>query len=135
MKRTAINPATIGPPVTTPYSHAILTDGKEMLFISGQVPIDKEGNTVGVGDFEAQARCDFDLLGKILEDAGMSWTNVMKLAIFMTRRQDREKITALREELFPKWFPNGDYPISTLLFISSLYREEFLIEIEAIAVR
>jgi enamine deaminase RidA (YjgF/YER057c/UK114 family) len=53
----------------------------------------------------------------------------------MTRREDREKITALREELFSQWFPDGDHPISTLLFISGLYREEFLIEIEAIAVR
>ena len=58
-----------------------------------------------------------------------------KLNVFMTRREDREKITALREELFSEWFPSGDYPISTLLFISGLYREEFLIEIEAIAVR
>jgi enamine deaminase RidA (YjgF/YER057c/UK114 family) len=134
VKRTALNPATIGAPVA-PYSHAILTEGKEILFLAGQVPIDMDGNTVGVGDFETQARCVFDLLGKVLEDAGMTWAHVAKLNVFMTRRQDREKITALREELFSQWFPDGDYPISTLLFISSLYREEFLIEIEAIAVR
>ncbi|MFQ5691601.1 MAG: RidA family protein [Nitrospinota bacterium] len=134
MTRRAINPASIGAPVA-PYSHAILTEGREILFLAGQVPIDKEGNTVGVGDFEAQARCVFDLLGEVLKEAGMGWTNVAKLNLFLTRREDREKITALREELFPRFFPDGDYPISTLLFISGLYREEFLIEIEAIAVR
>ena len=134
MTRTAVNPAAIGTPVA-PYSHAIKTTGHEILFLAGQVPIDKDGNTVGVGDFEAQARCVFDLLTKILQAGGMDWRNVAKLNVFMTRREDREKITALREELFSEWFPGGDYPISTLLFISGLYREEFLIEIEAIAVR
>ena len=134
MTRTAVNPAAIGTPVA-PYSHAIKTTGNEILFLAGQVPIDKDGNTVGVGDFEAQARCVFDLLTEILQAGGMDWRNVAKLNVFMTRREDREKITALREELFSEWFPSGDYPISTLLFISGLYREEFLIEIEAIAVR
>lgn len=134
MTRTAVNPAAIGTPVA-PYSHAIKTTGHEILFLAGQVPIDKDGNTVGVGDFEAQARCVFDLLTEILQAGGMDWRNVAKLNVFMTRREDREKITALREELFSEWFPSGDYPISTLLFISGLYREEFLIEIEAIAVR
>ena len=134
MTRTAVNPAAIGVPVA-PYSHAIKTTGSEILFLAGQVPIDKDGNTVGVGDFEAQARCVFDLLTEILKAGGMDWGNVAKLNVFMTRREDREKITALREELFSEWFPSGDYPISTLLFISGLYREEFLIEIEAIAVR
>ncbi len=134
MTRTAVNPAAIGVPVA-PYSHAIKTTGSEILFLAGQVPIDKAGNTVGVGDFEAQARCVFDLLTEILKAGGMDWGNVAKLNVFMTRREDREKITALREELFSEWFPSGDYPISTLLFISGLYREEFLIEIEAIAVR
>ena len=134
MTRIALNPASIGAPVA-PYSHAIKTTGSEILFLAGQVPIDKDGGTVGVGDFEVQARCVFDLLGEVLKDAGMGWDNVAKLNVFMTRREDREKITALREELFSQWFPDGDHPISTLLFISGLYREEFLIEIEAIAVR
>ena len=134
MTRTAVNPAAIGAPVA-PYSHAIKTTGNEILFLAGQVPIDKDGNTVGVGDFEAQARCVFDLLTEVLKAGGMDWGNVAKLNVFLTRREDREKITSLREELFSEWFPSGDYPISTLLFISGLYREEFLIEIEAIAVR
>ncbi len=134
MTRNAINPATIGAPVA-PYSHAIKTTGNEVLFLAGQVPIDQDGNTVGIGDFETQARCVFDLLTKILKADSMDWNNVAKLNVFMVRREDREAITSLREELFSQWFPNGDYPISTLLFISGLYREEFLIEIEAIAVR
>lgn len=122
MTRTAVNPAAIGAPVA-PYSHAIKTTGNEILFLAGQVPIDKDGNTVGVGDFEAQARCVFDLLTEVLKAGGMDWGNVAKLNVFLTRREDREKITSLREELFSEWFPSGDYPISTLLFISGLYRE------------
>ncbi len=134
MTRTAINPATISKPVA-PYSHAIKTTESEILFIAGQVPIDIDGNTIGVGDIEAQTRCIFDLIEKVLESDGMDWSNVAKFNTFLTRRQDRERFTELREELFAKYWPNGDYPINTLLFISGLFREDFLLEIEAIAVR
>ena len=98
MTRTALNPASIGAPVA-PYSHAIKTTGSEILFLAGQVPIDKDGGTVGVGDFEAQARCVFDLLGEVLKDAGMGWDNVAKLNVFMTRREDIAVLREVRERV------------------------------------
>ncbi|MBI2881655.1 MAG: RidA family protein [Candidatus Tectomicrobia bacterium] len=133
MSRKVVTPTTIGAPVT-PYSHGILTEGKEILFLAGQVPIDKAGKTIGIGDIEAQARCVYDNLEAVLKEAGMGWSNVTKFNIFMTRRQDRDKFSALREKLFKKYYPDGKYPISTLVF-AGLYREDFLIEIEAVAVR
>ena len=134
VKRVAFNPPAIADPVA-PYSHAVSTTGTEFLFIAGQVPVDQDGNTVGIGNFEHQALVVFDLLTNVLAEGSMTWQNVAKLTVYMTRREDREAITRLREELFGTWFPDGDLPISTLLFVSSLYREDFLIEIEATAVR
>lgn len=132
--RVAFDPPSMADPVA-PYSHAVSTTGTEFLFIAGQVPVDRDGSTVGIGDFEKQARTVFDLLTTVLAEGAMTWQNVAKLTVYMTRREDRDAITRLREELFRGWFPDGDLPISTLLFVSSLYREDFLIEIEAIAVR
>ena len=134
VRRAAFNPPAIAPPVA-PYSHAVSTAGSELLFIAGQVPIDRDGNTVGGGDFEKQARTVFDLLTAVLAEDAMTWRHVAKLTVYLTRREDRDAITRIREELFRELFPEGDFPISTLLIISSLYRDGFLIEIEAIAVR
>ena len=134
MSKTVVNPAAIGDPVTR-YSHGILTDAKEIFFLAGQVPIDKDGKTVGIGDIEAQTRCVYANLEAVLKESGMGWSNVTKFNICMTRREDRDKFSALREELFKDWYPDGDYPISTLVFVAGLYKEEFLIEIEAIAAR
>ena len=134
MSRTVVNPAAIGNPVTR-YSHGILTDAEETLFLAGQISIDKEGNTVGIGDIEAQTRCVYANLGAVLKESGMGWSNVAKFSIYMTRREDRDRFSALREELFKDYYPDGNYPISTLVFVAGLYKEEFLIEIEAIAAR
>ncbi|MFQ5915307.1 MAG: RidA family protein [Nitrospinota bacterium] len=134
MSRTVVTPATIGAPVT-PYSHGILTDAKETFFIAGQVPIDQDGKTVGIGDIEAQTRCVYANLEAVLRESGMDWSNVAKFTIYLTRRQDRDPFSALREELFKEYYPKGEYPISTLVFVAGLYKEEFLIEIEAVAAR
>ena len=134
MSRTIVTPDGIGDPVT-PYSHGILTNSKEILFLAGQVPIDKDGNIVGSGDIEAQARCVYDNLEAVLKKAGMGWANVVKFNIYLKRKEDRDRFTALREnDLFGKFYPGGDYPPSTLVFVD-LYKEEFLIEIEAYAAR
>lgn len=135
MSITVVNPKGIGDPVT-PYSHGMLTDAKEIFFLAGQVPIDKNGQIVGAGDIEAQARCVYANLEAVLKECRMGWSNVTKFNIYMTRREDRDKFTALREnDLFKKFFPHGNYPPSTLVFVASLYKEEFLIEIEAYAAR
>ena len=129
-----IHPKHIGDAVT-PYSHGILTDSKEILFLAGQVPIDENGTIVGIGNIEAQARCVYANLEAVLKEASMNWSNVTKFNIYLKRKQDRDTFTALREnDLFKKFYPDGNYPPSTLVFVD-LYKEEFLIEIEAYAAR
>lgn len=132
--KTMWNPDSVARPVA-PYSNAALTDARETLYIAGQFPVDKEGNLIGPSDVEAQAQACFDAIGRILEEVEMTWTNVVKFNVFMTRREDRDGFTALRQRIFPRMFQAGDYPISTLIFINGLYNEDYLIEIDATAVR
>ena len=60
---------------------------------------------------------------------GATWTNVVKVTTFLTRREDIEGYRAARQRHIP-----NDPPASTLLFISGLAHPDYLIEVEATAV-
>ncbi len=113
-----------------PFSH--YTDAVragDLLFVSGCVSVDAEGNLVGVGDVVAQARQVFANIGLALAAAGASFADVVKVTTFLTDIDDRARINPVRQEVF------GDArPASTLVEVSALVLPEFLIEVEAVAV-
>ncbi len=94
-------PAPIGP-----YSQAILTNASTFLFISGQIPLDPvTGELVSnVSDATHQIMSN---LRAILEEAGMSFENVVKTTIFLTNMKDFAVVNAVystyftNEDLFP----------------------------------
>jgi 2-iminobutanoate/2-iminopropanoate deaminase len=101
----------------------------EFLFISGQAPIDEYGQIVGVGDFDAQAEQVFANLDRVLRAGGSSFTNVIKVTIFLRDMSNFPKIVELRSRYF-----TPPYPADTIVEVTSLYSPDALIEIEAIAV-
>jgi 2-iminobutanoate/2-iminopropanoate deaminase len=101
----------------------------EFLFISGQAPIDENGQIVGVGDFDAQAEQVFANLDRVLRAGGSSFTNVIKVTIFLRDMSNFPKIVELRSRYF-----TPPYPADTIVEVTSLYSPDALIEIEAIAV-
>ena len=113
-----------------PFSH--YTDAVRagnLLFVSGCVALDGEGNLVGEGDVVAQARQVFENVGLCLSAAGASFGDVVKVTTFLTDVGDRGRINPVRQEFF------GDArPASTLVEVSALVLPEFLIEVEAVAV-
>jgi len=113
-----------------PFSH--YTDAVRagnLLYVSGCVSIDADGNVVGVGDVVAQARQVFANIGVCLSAAGASFADVVKVTTFLTDIEDRAMINPVRQEVF------GDArPASTLVEVSALVLPEFLIEVEAVAV-
>jgi enamine deaminase RidA (YjgF/YER057c/UK114 family) len=115
------------------YSHAGLARQGIPVFIAGQLAVGPDGSVVGKGDFAAQFRQVFRNLGDVLEGLGAGFDSVLKFTTYMVHSQDLESFMALRRELFPKLFAGPDYPPNTLLIIDRLVREEFLIEVEAIA--
>ena len=115
------------------YSQAIRTAPGELLFIAGQVAVDLEGNPVGVGDMAAQVRQVFDNLGGILESVGATFSNVVEFTTYVVGRDSVQTYIAGRTDVYPKIFPNEDYPTNTLLVVDGLAREEFLLEIKAVA--
>ena len=113
------------------YSHAVLTSGARLLFISGQVAFDEHGGIVGVGDFETQVTRAFENLRAVLEAAGSSFEKVVRLGYFVVDL-DGAKLQTIRG-IRRSYLPGGDPPASTLIGVARLVRPELLIEIEAVA--
>ena len=101
----------------------------DLLFVSGQAAVTGEGETVGAGDFDAQAEQVFRNLSKVLENGGSSLADVVKVTIFLTDMANFGKIVRLRERHFTR-----PYPADTIVEVSALASPEWLIEGEAIAV-
>jgi enamine deaminase RidA (YjgF/YER057c/UK114 family) len=99
------------------------------LYVAGQVPKGRNGNLVGTGDFETQARQVFANLQNILAEAGGSLQHIVKTTTFLTHFSYRETYRDVRKDFFKEPFPPN-----TLLIVESLAVPEYMIEIEAIAV-
>ena len=115
------------------YSQAIRVRPGELLYVAGQVGIDNDGNLAGDGGIAAQTRQTYENIGRILEAAGASFSDVVEFTTYLVGRDAIQPFIEARAELFSTLFPNGDYPPNTLLVIEGLVREEFLVEIKAVA--
>ncbi len=114
--------------VVTVESHGVKT-----IYVSGQVGVDAQQNLVGTGDFAAQAGQSFANLAAALTSADASLTDVVKLNLYVVNYQHEN--AAVIGELIRRYFPAGRLPACSLLGVQALARTEFLIEIEATAVR
>ena len=119
------NVEALGKPVG-PYSHVARVKGGDTLYIAGMLAA---GDT-----FDAQCSAAFAQIEKALKEAGGGWANVVQFTTFLVHSQDVPKFYKWREREYPKMFPNGKYPPNTLLVIDRLVQEQFLIEIQTIAV-
>ncbi|MGW2596965.1 RidA family protein [Streptomyces klenkii] len=99
-----------------------------LVFTSGQAPIDAQGATVGAGDFEAQARQALANLSTVLTNAGSSLADVIKATVFVTDIARQDIFAKLRTE----HFPNEPHLAESFVEVSSLADPEWMIEIEAI---
>jgi 2-iminobutanoate/2-iminopropanoate deaminase len=100
----------------------------DLLFVSGCVPVDADGRLVGGDDVVEQARQTFVNIGAVLAAARSSFTDVVKVTVFLTDVDDRTKIDPVRQEVF-----GATRPASTLVEVSRLAIPGARIEVEAIA--
>jgi reactive intermediate/imine deaminase len=122
----AVSAEGVAPPIGA-YSQAIRAGN--LLFVSGQVAFGADGQIVGVGDMEAQARAVFENLGRVLAAAGGGPGNITALTIFLTDMSRRAEVSKVRRE-----FVVEPYPASSLVGVQTLAHPDLLVEVEAIAV-
>ena len=122
-----LNPSTIHAPMG--YSHVAEVSRGKIVFISGQIAIDKDGNLVGKDDFAAQARCAFTNLKNALESVGATMSNIVKINYYVVDMSRMQDLREIRDT-----FLTGSKPASTAVGVTRLARPGLLIEIEAVAV-
>ena len=98
-----------------------------LLFISGVPPTDASGRVVSP-DVVEQTRQVFRNMKLILEAAGASFGDVLKVTVFMLDANDRAKINPVRKEFF-----GAARPASTLIGVKELAIPGMKVEIEAVA--
>jgi reactive intermediate/imine deaminase len=99
-----------------------------LLFVSGVVAVDADGNLVGGDDVVAQARQVLENLRKVLAAAGCGFEDVVKVTIFLTDVGDRPRINPLRQQAF-----GATRPASTLVEVPRLAVPGAKVEIECVA--
>ncbi len=109
------------------YSQGIAGNGP-FVFVSGQVPIDGEGRTVGHGDILAQGRQALDNVRALVEAAGGRMDDVCFLSLYVTDISNYHRFGELRREYF-----HDPFPASTVIGVTGLAEPDWLIEVEAIA--
>jgi enamine deaminase RidA (YjgF/YER057c/UK114 family) len=124
------NPPELAPPPG--YSHVVEVSSGRIIFIAGQTALDADGNLVGKGDFEAQADQVFHNLSAALTSVGCTARNLVKLTVFVRDMGELAAYRQARNRFFETTTPPGA-PAITLVEVSRLFAEDFLIEVEAIA--
>ena len=113
-------PAAIGP-----YSQAIQVGN--LVYTSGQIPIDPATGTFVEGGIKEQTRQSLSNVKAILEEAGLSMTNVVKTTVFLADMADFADMNAVYAEFFAE-----PYPARSAVAVKSLPKGA-LVEIEVVA--
>lgn len=132
METKHINPETLLQP--RGYTHVVTVSAPgRIIFISGQVAVDKEGKLVGSGDLKAQVRQAAANLKLALEGAGATPADIVKTNTYIVnyKPSDYSAMREARTSLFPE---GTKAPASTLIGVTSLAVEGLMVEMEAIAI-
>ncbi len=114
-----------GPRAIGPYSHAVWAG--DLLFLSGQTPIDPGTGKLVPGDVSAQTRRVFDNLEAVLTDAGLTMDDVVKCNVYLASFGDFPAMNAVYQTRF-----SAPYPARATVAVSGLPLGA-LVEIEMVA--
>jgi reactive intermediate/imine deaminase len=114
---------------TGPWSPAVKAQPGEMLFIAGCIAVDEEGRVVGAGDIAAQTHQVMKNFQAVVEAAGMTMSDVVKITNFLIDVRDYPVMAEVRQQ-----YLRDPYPASTMVQVSGFLYPGLLVEIEGIAV-
>ena len=113
-------------PAVSHYTDAVRAG--DFVFISGMAALDAQGNVLARGDVVQQARHALDAIKKVLNAAGGTFQDIVKVTIYLKDIKDRSRINPVRQEYF-----GSARPASVLVEVSDLFLPGLLVEIDAIA--
>jgi len=118
----------IAPSDKSYLANAVLVSGGKLLFISGVGPFDSAMNFIGKGDVKTQTEKVIENIKYIVEEAGGTLSDIVKVTVFVKDIKHFEEIAKVREKHFA-----GANCASTLVEVSNFVDPDMLLEIEAIA--
>lgn len=129
----AQEPRFLNPPSLPPskgYTQVVeVPAGHRLVILSGQVPLDSTGALRGKTDFRTQAKQVFDNLRAGLAAADADFGDVVKLSFYILDVRHIPVLREVRDQYVDLTAP----PASTLVQVSRLFRDDVLLEVEAIA--
>ncbi len=125
-----LNPPTL--PKSPGYTQVVTVRSETLIYISGQVSLNAEGQVVGEGDLRAQATQVFENLRAALAAAGATFAEVIKLGYFVVNLKHEDAL--LLREIRQGYLDPNHLPASTLVGVTALVDPRWLIEIEAVAI-
>jgi enamine deaminase RidA (YjgF/YER057c/UK114 family) len=117
-------------PQSVGYSQVVDVAGGRTIYIAGQIALDAEGKVVGLGDLHAQTVQVFENIGTALTAVGATFRHVVKLNYYLLDISQIVVVRGVRD----RYINTEQPPASTAVEVRRLFRDDFLIEIEAIAV-
>lgn len=127
MSNQFINPA--GIPKPTGYTQVVVTEARKLVFVSGQIGVDANGEMKG--GLPAQTVQVFENLKTTLAAVGATFDQVIKITTYIVNYTPASRQTLI--ETRDRYFNPQSPPASTLVGVSALAFPGLLIEIEAIA--
>ncbi len=116
------------PKAIGPYSQGI--DAGNLLFLSGQLPIDPAEGRITAEDIEGQTRASLENVKAILESCGCTMDHVVKTTVFLSDIGDFARMNGVYQEFFHE----GDYPARSAYQVAAL-PQGALVEIEVVALK
>ena len=121
------NPIPVLPSYEAVYAHGVeVPASARTIHISGQVGVGGDGRLVE-GGFEAQCRQAIANIEAVLASARMSLSDVVKVTVFLTRREDLPRLRDVRATYL------AVAPAVTVVIVAGLHDPDWLVEIEAVA--
>ena len=114
------------------YTHVVVTRPGKLVFIAGQVANDKQGKLVGKDDLKAQAIQVFENLKTALAAAGATFNDVVKINWYV--KSYKPELLPVLRDVRNTYINKSAPPASTLVGVASLFQEDYLLEVEAVAV-
>jgi len=113
------------------YTQVVVAQPGKMVYVSGQVPLNASGEVVGKGDLRAQVTQVMENLKTALAAAGATMNDVVKANYYVMNLKP-EQVPVIRE-VRSKYFSAEHPPAGTLVGVTALVQEGYMIEIEAVA--
>jgi enamine deaminase RidA (YjgF/YER057c/UK114 family) len=115
----------VAEPAPGTWSNCLVANG--VAYVAGMIARGNDGKILAGGEYE-QARAIFTKIKNLVEAAGGTMADVVKVTIFVTDITKREEVWRARREFF-----TGDFPASTLVQVAALAEPSVKVEIEAVA--